>query len=545
MTVLREKIRRGVPAGLVSLFVIVTCAITARDFGLTTDEDIYIESASRIENWFGDFADVGFLENMTSEQRLKSGWYFARPESKNLPLVSLLSVAGYALVGQFDDPLVAYRWGNILLFGLTCGVIFHWVREKYSTAAASVALFALLGNPRLYVNANLLSIDPLIGCFWVLASYALSRSRDNWGWSIWFAILAGVGMTSRPTFWFAFPAWLVWGMMYRPRELWRAGVCVVIVTPLVALLFLPMWWTNPVGGVLDYLEMMQAGNAGWQTGAYYWGEIYQLNGVGAIPWYGVLVLAAITTPVWILCLGLCGVWNWLGHRRRDEVVALWVFSGVILPVVIMLPMTPAHDGVRLFRPAFFFIALWAAAGFESLRKRFWQPTETAQGKFSRGECVVVGLVCGLCLWPHYRMHPHSLSYYNFIVGGFSGATARREMSETLPDRERPRFEISYWYDLLNDDALSSLQEYLPKGAKIWFFPEYGGAKRLQSWGRIRGDIEIVEKPSAADFFVLYGRMSRLLDPKVAPLGKMFLQGKPVWEYRVQDVRAIGLYRRNR
>ena len=49
---------------------------------------------------------------------------------------------------------------------------------------------------------------------------------------------------------------------------------------------------------------------------------------------------------------------------------MWVFSGAILPLIIMLPSTPDHDGVRMFRPAFFFVAILAGFGYELLRRRW-------------------------------------------------------------------------------------------------------------------------------------------------------------------------------
>lgn len=537
------------PAMLVSVFVLIVMAISVRDFGLTTDEAFYIDNAERIANWFDDFGDVGFVENVTSEKRLREGWNYARPESKNLPLVSVVGQLGYVLIGRFDSPNAGYRWGNLILFAVTCGVIFHWARAALSTSAGVVAVLALVGNPRLFAHASLLSMDPLVGCFWVLASFALSRARENWRWSIGFAVLAGIGATAKPTFWFAFPVWIAWACLYRPRELWRAGVGLLTVTPLVALSLLPMWWTDPLGGARDYVAMMRGGAQGWETGTYYLGELYQLDGIGAPPWHAVVVLAAITTPIWILALGTIGLVRWLSDRRRDEVAALWVFSGAILPLIIMLPSTPAHDGVRLFRPAFFFLALLAGGGFEWCRRRWIVRPSAADTERAacglaepRREVPALAVALVLACLPHWKMHPAQLSYYNQFVGGFRGAAAPVELPPTQPVRRRPRHEISYWYDLLDEDAWKSMQAELPEHVRLWIFPEHPGARRLKQWGHLRSDVIVENRPDRAEYVLLYGRMSRLMDRRVTPLGSMFLKKRPLWEHTVDGVRVAALYR---
>lgn len=538
-------------AAAVAIAVLIVFAFTIRDYGLTTDEPRYIENNRRIVNWFFDFATIGVTENLTGE-RLQEGWYYARPDSKNLPLVSVVSTLGYWLIGQWDSPPAAYRWGNALVFAATCGVVFHWMAARYSHLAALTAVAALLGTPRLWANANLLSIDPLVGCFWMLSTWALSRSIERSGWPILFGVFCGMGMASKPTFWFALPGWILW-LLWFHRGQWRRTVAVLLtVVPLTMLVFTPMWWRNPVLGFFDYLHMLRTDAAGWKIDVYYLGEIYQAEGFPPLPWTAIPVMTFVTTPVWVLVLSAVGIVAWFRSRRCDAVPGLWLLGAVTLPLVCMLPGTPAHDGLRLYRTAFFFGPLFAGFGLDVLRRHWWAPraagqpgvTGTTAFRPSRRHAFdwAAGLLIAvLSAWPLVRSHPAELSYYNALVGGFQNAAAIRELPPTLPERHRPLFEVSYWWDLMSPEALAAMQNQLPRGARLWVYPADYATGLLQDWGQLRGDVEVVPVPAEADYLLFYGRMGRLLDPRSVPFGSLFLHGQPVWEHRIDGIRVAALF----
>ena len=69
----------------------------------------------------------------------------------------------------------------------------------------------------------------------------------------------------------------------------------------------------------------------------------------------------ITVPVAILAAGVIGVVWAIGQIRRDRLPFYFLVHFLTLPVIRMFP-TPAHDGVRLFLPTFFFLAAFAGWG---------------------------------------------------------------------------------------------------------------------------------------------------------------------------------------
>jgi hypothetical protein len=81
----------------------------------------------------------------------------------------------------------------------------------------------------------------------------------------------------------------------------------------------------------------------------YFGQTYEY----ALPWPNAWVLMAITVPGLVLAMATVGLACKLRGVRGDALPLFFLVNLAILPVMRMLP-TPAHDGVRLFLPTFFF-----------------------------------------------------------------------------------------------------------------------------------------------------------------------------------------------
>jgi hypothetical protein len=143
----------------------------------------------------------------------------------------------------------------------------------------------------------------------------------------------------------------------------------------------------------------------------------------------------------------------------------------------MLPTTPAHDGVRLFLPTFFFLSSFAGWGTVSLSHAF-------AGRLRQPFAVVLPILTIAVLAPPalslWRIHPFELSYYNELIGGPRGAWHRG-------------FELTYWFDSFNNQTLRELNERLPQGAEVDFPNALTNPmtfQELQTMGKLRGDIDI-------------------------------------------------------
>jgi len=519
----------------VVMFVGVVLTWQSHTLGLTTDEVSYIECHEKLLGWLGDFQRLGISENL-SPKRLADGWYFGQFYNKNLPLIGIVSLISDSIFGLLDTRPASYRWGNVLFFAATAGLIFRWVTAKSSRGAGLVAVAALIGMPRLTANAALLSLDPLIGGLWIWGTWLVTRSGKGWGNPIAFAITVGLGFATKPTFWFLIPVWLAWGIAIFRKESWRLIAATIIFGGITAYLVLPMWWNNPVAGLWGYWNLLRA-ESGWQgVDAYYLGKVYQVAGEGKAPWHAVIVLTLITTPLWILCLWLAGILRWFREPAGTEPRILWLIGFGILPLIMMLPGTPCHDGIRMFLPSMLFGAMLAGSGWQLLLDRFVVKSA------SKGLIIsaVVLLMAPVMVWWN---QPAGLSYYNLLTGGLQGATEAGRTNSRGVLSSPPTFEATYWWEVMTVGNWKEMQDRIPAGKSVWIYPDFIGKDLLKKWGTLREDLKFAGTPREADYLLLYGRMGRLMQAESHPMEVWFQQMPPVWEVKVRGARLVTLIKR--
>ncbi len=262
----------------------------------------------------------------------------------------------------------------------------------------------------------------------------------------------------------------VWGAERPALETWTA---ILAFGPVVAWLGNPSWWRETLPRLAHYY-MLNTDRQGSlpDIQILYFGRVYLYS----LPWHNAWVLIAITVPASILAAGVVGVLGTLRHPLRDPLRLYFLVHLATLPIVRMLP-TPAHDGVRLLLPSFFFLAAMAGWGAIGVADRVARLIRVRPGW---GRAVVAALVLGPAARELVMIHPYDLSYYNELIGGPRGAWAKG-------------FELSYWYDAFNDRVLDDLNRKLPRGATLDFLnpltrpPTFD---ELQTLGHLRGDLRL-------------------------------------------------------
>ena len=262
----------------------------------------------------------------------------------------------------------------------------------------------------------------------------------------------------------------IWGVERPALETWTA---ILAFAPVIGWLGNPAWWRETLPRLAHYYTLnVDRKHSLPDIQIIYFGQIYEFS----LPWHNAWVLMGITVPVAVLIAGVIGLFWGMGQIRRDRLPWYFTIHFLTLPVIRMLP-TPAHDGVRLFLPTFFFLAAFAGWGTiataDFLARLVRQPA-----RYSR--LALTAAVLGSAALALYRIHPYELSYYNELIGGPRGAWERG-------------FELSYWYDAFTDEVMADLNEKLPRNAEIDFFNDLTTASVMvfqdsQGLGRLRGDI---------------------------------------------------------
>jgi hypothetical protein len=251
-------------------------------------------------------------------------------------------------------------------------------------------------------------------------------------------------------FFLPFGMWLLWNLLgylpFLPGDvrhsdggfgLWLAGLGIA---PAVAIAFNPTWWHETLPQLAHYYQI-SVGRQGSlpDIEIFYLGKKYFYS----LPWHNGWVLIAVTVPVAILICSLVGLgtafWNW----RRDPLRMFFVLQMITLPVSRMLP-TPAHDGVRLMLPTFFFLAGLAGWGFEWIQQ-FVERFRSEEYSPAPVLAIAAAFLLGPPAYWLLRSHPYELSYYNGFVGG-------------LPGAQRAGFEPTYWYDAVTPVVVGDLND---------------------------------------------------------------------------------------
>jgi hypothetical protein len=272
------------------------------------------------------------------------------------------------------------------------------------------------------------------------------------------------------------PKHRVWGVERPALETWTA---ILAFAPVVGWLGNPAWWRDTLPRLAHYYTLsFDRQGALPSIQIIYFGQVYEYS----LPWHNGWVLLGITVPAAILLAGVIGLFWAIGQIRRDRLPFYFLIHFMTLPLIRMLP-TPAHDGVRLFLPTFFFLAAFSGWGAiwlaDMLAKRVRLPA-------NRMRLAVTAVVLGTAAVALVRIHPYELSYYNELIGGPRGAWERG-------------FELTYWYDAFNNKVIDDLNHKFPPNAEVDFLnPTTKDSvivfQELQNLGALRGDIHLIRNP---------------------------------------------------
>jgi 4-amino-4-deoxy-L-arabinose transferase-like glycosyltransferase len=244
-----------------------------------------------------------------------------------------------------------------------------------------------------------------------------------------------------------FPKSRVWGVERPGLEIWTASLAFA---PVLGWLGNPAWWRETLPRLAHYY-MLTAGRDAVlpPIQIIYSGQVYEYS----LPWHNAWVLTAITVPITLLLAAGIGLGWGLCRIRRDRLPLYFFIHFLTWPVIRMFP-TPAHDGVRLLLPTYFFLSAFAGWGTvwlaDTLSRAVRRPSLSGWVRLA-----LAGAVLGPAAAALVRVHPYELSYYNELVGGPRGAWEKG-------------FELSYWYDAFNNRVLDELNRRLPPNAQVDF-----------------------------------------------------------------------------
>lgn len=501
-----------------AVLVIVWHVCGLGDLGLTWDEPIYMRAAGRIQAWVAQLVSGPDRMAALGAARIHEVFDWMHYWNPHPPVFREAMAATEALLAGWLGSIAAYRAASLAWFGLLVGVVTYVAGRRWGLLAGAAAGLALALTPRVVGHAHVAATDMPLTALWVTGSLGAFLYAEGEGrpWGAVAAVCFGLAMATKFTgYLFPVPllAWLLWR---RPplERVWGA-VAVGAAALVVAWAANPMAWHEPIGYVVGLFEESLARDEIVPISTYYLGTNYGYE----VPWHHVFVMTAATVPLPILALGGIGALKSLA--RGDRLTALCLAEIGFFLLLLALPGSPNHDGVRLFLPMFPFVALLAGKGFGVLARRFEESATREAGILAT---VVLAVVF---FYPPYlqttRADPYYLSYYGELIGGARGADERG-------------MEATYWYDALTPSFLDEIDRILPEGARVLTLPRRGHFRTLQNFGMLRDDLVITDDTDAP-YVLLYTRKSLM-----ASFGwHLYREVTPVREVTYDGVELVGLY----
>ena len=574
----------GLRAAGIALGVLVVLLATSPGLPMGWDEGNAIGRAEWIADWGRSWFQQGppGWQHPLSRQAISEHWQYTTRNEGHPAFYGILIASGHALGGQILPPLTAWRLGPILLFAIAGGAMFYRLSRDYSQAAGLAAVLALLLQPRLFAHAHLAHGDgPLIAA-WILTWAAFpthtnpkrkrgqevshlvpahycqgttnpkrkrgqevshlvpthycqgttnpTRKRgQELIQSVLFGILLGMTMSTKATGWLAPVPFVLWAALYRDRS---TIVTLAIGLPVALATFYllnPPLWHEPIHGLATFLHLNA--NRQLNVASFFLGRMYDLH--HSLPWYNTLVWTAIAVPVGLLGLAIVGLASILRRGLADKAGILLILNWLILLVVRAMPGTPPHDGIRLFLPAFAFLAAIIGVGVVAVQALACRVVGV-QASACRGvgvqasACRAVGVQASACrrkaegskrslqakAWTPtlavlliflttstslFWYAPQWLSYYNLVIGGLPGAT-------------RAGMEPTYYWDSLDNEVLDWLDANTADDEKVRF-----GSNSAENLDLMRtwGTLPVEHRPDAPGryrWYVIQRRPSASMPP---------------------------------
>ncbi len=445
---------------------------TLGDPGLTWDESLFIPSSLNYIEWF--FTLRGGLRDTFSADVIT---YYWRGTSGNPPFAKVASGISMITLHRFADLLIAARLPTAVFFSLLIMLTCRLVAAYYNLWAGLFSGIFLLTMPRVFGHAHLASLDVAMSLTWVTVVYTFIRGLSDKRWAVLTGLAYGVALSTKLNAFFLPLPLILWACIYHRGKYSKNLIAMLTISPLVFFISWPWLWPEPLSRFSHYLilKIMRP-----TIPIYYLGNTYR---EATAPWHYPFLMTLITTPVAPLVFAAVGAAVTIRDKFKDRIAALFIMNALTSIIVCALPSAQRYDGVRLYLPAFPFIASMAGIGLFWVTRRL-----TRRLHASRVLPAALFLLC-LPVISIVRIHPYELSYYNMLVGGLKGA-------------QKWGFESTYWGDTATDDLLGYLNANLPKYASVAFFPAGCNVTSLYKFtGRLRKDFRIVSHQEA-QFLVL-------------------------------------------
>jgi 4-amino-4-deoxy-L-arabinose transferase-like glycosyltransferase len=455
---------------VVGVLAAVLLLLTAGNIGLTWDEPAYIAASGSYNGWFHRliFGPHGVL----NEQVVDPAW---SANHEHPPLDKAVSGLVYVAARHVVDDLLAHRLANILLVGLTAGLLFHLMASELGMVAGAATVAALLTMPRFFFHAHLAALDVPVACLIVIVTYVfwLTKESARFRHTILLGIVTGLAVATKINAIFILPTLLLWALIFRRKS--HLIIRLVLAALIGAGVFIGLWpwlYYDTANRIREFFLFFAVSH---ERIAQY----FLHRTLTPPPWNFPFVIVWAVIPLGTTILYLVGVLRAF-FRRRDRAFCVMLALNALVPLIVLVAgQGLMFDDDRLFMPAFPFLAALAGAGFSWLAyllraafQRIHKPVFATVLSVAAAIGFLITPIMGIVTF-----YPHLLSYYSESVGGLPGAS-------------QLGLETTYWAESYRE-AVDYINRNAQPGDSVWVEPATYDVLVYYQWrGILRDDVSI-------------------------------------------------------
>jgi len=493
---------------------------TVDDYGLCWDEAYYYEPSEQASLFIKDFfkGDIDF-----SQKSVDSYW------DKIVELPAFCKILWGSGILFFDGLLwhvTALRLPNVIIFSSLIVLIYIFVLPYYGRTVAAASSISFLIIPRIFGHSHIAETDMIITFMILLTTYTWLKGLNSVIWSIITGVIFGLALNTKINVFFLLPVLVLWSQIYHRKKYINNLFCILLISPIVWFLTWPWLWSDTLTRLLDYLKFHTTHQL---TSAYYFGKLYQ--NISA-PFHYPFAMTFFTLPVTVLIFSLIS-FIFIFKNTRSKPIGILILLNALVPLLInALPSSPTYDGIRLFMPAFPFIAIMSGIGLgiiiDWIDKK--SPVYFKYKNISLTPYFFILIIFLIGIYEIYKIHPYELCYFNQFIGGVEGA-------------HNKGMETTYWGEVINEDVTDYINKNIPKNANVKLLALHEKIfEYYQKWGIIREDIKFDGEPPY-DFHILlcrqgfFGRAEDMIYNAKMPKHIFALNSVPL--LIIADTRELG------
>lgn len=367
--------------------------------------------------------DPNFRRSIYQDQFHSFDWLMKSNQIEHPVFSDIMStfsnVIFYEKLGWLRDDY-AYRIYTLFLASILVAVIFYWSFNLYGLFPAAIAAITLATTPLFWAEShfNLKDVPQMVFfslAIWQFYGAITLKSKKR---MIFSAFLAAFAFSTKLNIVFMPFILAPWFIVYyfsqsrMNKDIYHKWWWLLIIYPLIMFaVFIGIWpqmWSNPIEGFMKVVDIYrQIGVAPDYTPAFR--TIFNFSTYASV-WI------FLTTYPLAGILGIVGIISAVINLRKFRnaflpLLLLWFFVPIIRA---SLPFTSIFGGVRHIMEYIPALSMLAGYGSFIILQKF-----RSKLKYLLIVCILIGFIP--LIFTLNQLHPAENVYFNFLIGGLSGA----------------------------------------------------------------------------------------------------------------------------